>query len=388
MDNNNDNDDNTSSSTYPLHISNNSPINSPMQIGLAGPSTPGAANIFTADEITELLGFGANSSSDSDLQDLVPILPQQRMRINSLDGTDDIITAATASTTTMSSSVLPSIDVDAATAATDGATVTTSATTNESDNNTNKNDVRSERKRSREKQRRTDVNKQFNELTDVIKRLEAEEQKNQNDIIVREQQQDREREKEYAASQKKLRNDTTDDDDDGCSSSSSNKRLRTAATDIMPMTLSSFSSSSSNAIAAMSCVLPPFSPTNRVDLIARTIAHLDRLSRVTNKQRLEISSLEEQLMAAKKAGEDTASKLKQAISTVSMNMANSMNMNMNGGSGGSGGMMSPMMMGNGNGIPPPIVAATPLPINPMTAMNNNMMGIQPQKPQVRRMNIN
>ena len=384
MDNNNDNDDNTSSSTYPLHISNNSPINSPMQIGLAGPSIPGAANIFTADEITELLGFGANSSSDSDLQDLVPILPQQRMRINSLDGTDDIITAATASATTMSSSVLPSIDVDAATAATDGATVTTSATTNESDNNTNKNDVRSERKRSREKQRRTDVNKQFNELTDVIKRLEAEEQKNQNDIIVREQQQDREREKEYAASQKKLRNDTTDDDDDGCSSSSSNKRLRTAATDIMPMTLSSFSSSSSNAIAAMSCVLPPFSPTNRVDLIARTIAHLDRLSRVTNKQRLEISSLEEQLMAAKKAGEDTASKLKQAISTVSMNMANSMNMNMN---GGSGGMMSPMMMGNGNGIPPPIVAATPLPINPMTAMNNNMMGIQPQKPQVRRMNI-
>merc|ERR1712005_87894 len=48
-----------------------------------------------------------------------------------------------------------------------------------------KSQARSERKRSREKQRRTDVNKQFGELTEVLKRIEAEEQQLQQERAAR-----------------------------------------------------------------------------------------------------------------------------------------------------------------------------------------------------------
>jgi hypothetical protein len=102
--------------------------------------------------------------------------------------------------------------------------------------------ARSERKRSREKQRRSDVNKQFNDLTQVLRQIEVEEAEEE----------------------------------------SSKPRLA-------------------------------FSASNRVDLIARTIIHLERLSKLSKKRKSEIESLQQQLDLAKKAGEDTAQKLKEAM---------------------------------------------------------------------------
>jgi hypothetical protein len=102
--------------------------------------------------------------------------------------------------------------------------------------------ARSERKRSREKQRRSDVNKQFNDLTQLLMQIESEE--------VQEE--------------------------------STRARLS-------------------------------FNPANRVDLIARTISHLQCLHEANKKRNAKIESLEQQLEQARKAGEDTASKLKEAI---------------------------------------------------------------------------
>jgi len=105
-----------------------------------------------------------------------------------------------------------------------------------------KHQARSERKRSRERQRRCDVNKQFADLTAVIKKIETEETQDDQTIV----------------------------------------RLA-------------------------------FSPANRVDLIARTITHLERLNLTNRRQKQELESLQQQLDQAKKAGEDTAAKLKEVM---------------------------------------------------------------------------
>lgn len=102
--------------------------------------------------------------------------------------------------------------------------------------------ARSERKRSREKQRRSDVNRQFGDLTALLKQIEAEEAEEDKTVA----------------------------------------RLA-------------------------------FSPTNRVDMIARTITHLERLRAVNKRRKKEIESLQQQLELAKKAGEDTAAKLKEVM---------------------------------------------------------------------------
>ena len=102
--------------------------------------------------------------------------------------------------------------------------------------------ARVERKRSREKKRRSDVNKKFADLTQLLRQIESEEA-------------------EEDASKTRL----------------------------------------------------SFNPTNRVDLITRTIAHLERLRDQSKKRKLEIESLQQQLDQAKKAGEDTAAKLKEAM---------------------------------------------------------------------------
>lgn len=115
----------------------------------------------------------------------------------------------------------------------------------EDDNNIDdgaKAQARSERKRSREKQRRSDVNKQFSDLTEVLQRIETEEAEEDHSVV----------------------------------------RLA-------------------------------FSPTNRVDLIARTITHLERLNASNKRRKAEIESLQQQLAHAKKAGEDTAAKLKEVM---------------------------------------------------------------------------
>jgi hypothetical protein len=97
--------------------------------------------------------------------------------------------------------------------------------------------ARSERKRSREKQRRCDVNKQFSDLTQVLREIEG----------------------------------AKDD-----------SRLS-------------------------------FSPANRVDLVSRTINHLEHLRDANKRQKTEIDTLKQQLDQTKKAGEDTAAKLKEAM---------------------------------------------------------------------------
>lgn len=113
--------------------------------------------------------------------------------------------------------------------------------------------ARSERKRCREKQRRSDVNKQFADLTQLLQRIDAEE---------------------------------------AAAASDEGKESSTAATSRGVVT---------------------FNPSNRVDLIAKTIMSLERLHECSKKRKLEIASLQQQLEEAKKAGEDTAAKLKEAM---------------------------------------------------------------------------
>ena len=113
--------------------------------------------------------------------------------------------------------------------------------------------LRSERKRSREKQRRNDVNKQFAHLTEVLKNVERE------------------------AHEMGRHDDAY------------------------------------GSVSTMMAIAASTGPTNRVDLIARTIAHLERLNRTAKKQRLDIENLQEQIKRTKKAGEDMAEKLKDVM---------------------------------------------------------------------------
>merc|ERR1712238_360876 len=114
---------------------------------------------------------------------------------------------------------------------------------------TTANHSRSERKRSREKQRRTDVNKQFNELTDVIKRLESEEQQIQQELATKEQEQELQRQLELE-----------DVQNNGGESRNSHKRFRLTA--LQSSSSSTHTGSLASSVVAGMCVLPPFSPTN------------------------------------------------------------------------------------------------------------------------------
>jgi hypothetical protein len=140
---------------------------------------------------------------------------------------------------------------------TPSSTITTSEQQQQGNQKTSTDDdeaqVRSERKRSREKQRRNDVNQQFAELTEILKRIEREEQE-----IGR------------------------GDDSYG-------------------------------SLSTMMAIAASTGPTNRVDLIARTIVHLERLNRSAKKQKIEINNLREQLENTKKSGEDMAEKLKDVM---------------------------------------------------------------------------
>ena len=102
--------------------------------------------------------------------------------------------------------------------------------------------ARVERKRSRERQRRSDVNKQFADLTALLRRIETE-----------------------------------DLDDE--------------------VTLS---------------IIPLGGASNRVDLIARTIAVLERMHDLSTKRKREIIDLNKQLDVMTKMAEDTAARLKEA----------------------------------------------------------------------------
>jgi hypothetical protein len=115
--------------------------------------------------------------------------------------------------------------------------------------------ARSERKRSRERQRRSDVNKQFSDLTELMRKIEAE------DLA-----------------------------SDGEKSSGGG-----------PSTTSATASSSRFS----------FSPANRVDLIAKTITVLERLHTANQKRKRTVRELQEELERTRKAGEDAAARLKQ-----------------------------------------------------------------------------
>lgn len=139
-----------------------------------------------------------------------------------------------------------------------------------------KEQARTERKRFREKQRRSDVNKQFTELTSTLRKMEG---------------------------------------------------------------------SSTNSYS--SCT-----PSNRADLIARSISLLSNLDESNKRQKLEIGKLKEELELAKKAGEDTAAKLKESM------------MGPHNVGGNKVIMMVPMMIGGG---PNGAQGAMPMPFLPNAA---------------------
>lgn len=103
-----------------------------------------------------------------------------------------------------------------------------------------KTQARTERKRSREKQRRSDVNRQFADLSQLLRRIESEEE------------------------------------------------------------------------GRTSLPLSSAGPTNRVDLIARTINIMERTHELSKKRKTEIASLQKQLEDSQKMAEDTAARLKEA----------------------------------------------------------------------------
>ena len=120
--------------------------------------------------------------------------------------------------------------------------------------------ARSERKRTREKQRRDGVNRQFAELTKVLKRLELEEREE------------------------------------------AERKARLAA-----------GSDGSISASLHSVRLPFIAPNNSVDLIACAIVHLQHLHRMSKRQQEDLNRLEDELQMSKKAGEDTATKLKEVL---------------------------------------------------------------------------
>uniref|UniRef100_A0A7S2Y2G6 BHLH domain-containing protein n=1 Tax=Entomoneis paludosa TaxID=265537 RepID=A0A7S2Y2G6_9STRA len=120
--------------------------------------------------------------------------------------------------------------------------------------------ARSDRKRAREKQRRADVNQKFDELTSMLKSIEVQ---------------------------------LTE------TASSS-----TGASPLPPFSYGAAAGSGS----ASSCM-----PNNRVDLIARTIQILSCLSQERQSLLEANQDLDREFKRAKKAGEETAAKLKQAM---------------------------------------------------------------------------
>jgi len=320
-----------------------------MHLDMAGP--PGGVNPFTVDEIQELMGLipseqqqqSGAAAGGGPAHHLPlgahPATASQHHRVSS--SFDDMhspmhvnaVAVSNASSAGLAS-VLGGGNGHRRAPPTASAALTAhgiKGTCTEIDDGT-KNQARSERKRSREKQRRTDVNKQFGELTEVLKRIESEEQQLQQERAAREEARE-----------------------GGPKPNSSNQASR--------------------------MILPPFSPTNRVDLIARTIAHLERLSHVTKKQVQELQSLEDQLRTAQKAGEDMAQKLKDAVFS-QQQQGGMMMSGMMGAAANGGSIYNPMQMAMGGINPMAMVNGNPGSSN---AAANGMMSVQPQKQQMMMM---
>ena len=198
--------------------------------------------------------------------------------------------------------------------------------------------ARSERKRHREKQRRSDVNSQFASLTALLRRIEAED----------------------------LESDSSDEDSDegecangnsGTDPNSSGVRKRKRGS----LGILGFAQSS---------------PANRVDLIARTIAILDRLYELNLKRRKDIRELRKSLKKFKGADLPGTHMYSNSLEKPMMNnmgMANSMNgmATMN----PMGFMGNPMMNGMG------FMMMAPTAMQQMTQGRQQMMQLQQQQQQ-------
>lgn len=247
---------------------------SPMQLGITGQ--------FSPEDIQELLGVMGDGTDPHQHPERL----QDEAQLGAVSqpahthGTMHVEGSATASATS-SAVVNPNVAMVGAPVASTQAAPCTSQNLNQGVGvgEEAKAQARSERKRSREKQRRSDVNKQFSDLTHLLQRIDAE--------------------------------DVNADD------------LNNGAT----------------------CNRVTFNPSNRVDLIARTIVLLERLHEANKRRKIEISSLQQQLDEAKKAGEDTAAKLKEAMLAPAGQPTNKPVM-----------MMVPMMMSSdSSGAPVPVM---------------------------------
>ena len=130
--------------------------------------------------------------------------------------------------------------------------------------------ARSERKRTREKQRRDSVNRQFAELTKVLKRLELEER------------QEMERKARIAVGEEIA---SGGGGGAGGSNVSHQNNMR----------------------------LPFIGPNNSVDLVVCAIVRLQHLHSLSKRQQDKVDKVKEELIETKKAGEETASKLKGVL---------------------------------------------------------------------------
>lgn len=231
-----------------------------MNLGLSGH--------FSHEDIEDLLGvMGDNSNTTADgSEGLHNHQPLMLTSSEHLQQQAAAVAAATAASTTACTAITYGQD--------------DSCTGLSADSNSNncvgedaKAHARSERKRSREKQRRSDVNKQFTDLTQLLQKIDAE---------------------DAAAAAA----------DTAAAASNTNEEF--GSCDVK----SSSVASSATAVVASRIT---FNPSNRVDLIGRTILQLERLHEANKRRKNEITSLQQQLDVAKKAGEDTAAKLKEAM---------------------------------------------------------------------------
>lgn len=198
--------------------------------------------------------------------------------------------------------------------------------------------ARSERKRNREKQRRTDVNAQFAALTSLLRRVEAEDLESDAD--------------------------TEEDDDDSADPDNKTKKRKKCSLSVIG-------------------ALGQGSPSNRVDLIARTITVMDRLHELSAKRRTEVRKLKKQLKTTKTTDEVTDKVTAVPVQVPSAAGAQMMPMNapsmmMSPGKDGQQPfmMMVPMMMGpdgqpQGGGMP-----TAPMPL-PMQFMGQQCYPMQP-----------
>ena len=185
--------------------------------------------------------------------------------------------------------------------------------------------ARSERKRSREKQRRSDVNAQFAGLTAVLRKIETDELKRRAE---KEEKEERIRQEKLRAS-KQLRNGaatgggkgtaSNEDDDKDKKMAATTTTAATAATGPAAAAggaqTANATGTTGSAPAANLGILDQIGrtgcPTNRTDLIARTIAVLERIHLSNTRLWEEVEDLREEVERQRRAGEELAAKHKE-----------------------------------------------------------------------------